>query len=203
MKKQAKRVLGIVLCASCVVGMLAIGGCAPQAPSAEPEPQENENSLEVAVTWAPDIDCAPCHGAEETSMGSADYLASVHEAEGKTCTDCHSDEVALSSVHEGATTASKVPERLVKTKVDDALCLECHNLDELAVATESSTVLVDSQGAVENPHSLPKSDNHDNIACSACHKMHSSVPVGTTAKNACLSCHHEDVFECGTCHEEQ
>ena len=119
-------------------------------------------------------------------MTMAGYPAATHEAEGETCASCHPDNAALASAHEGALPSSTMPKRLTKTKVDDTLCLACHDQEEL----------------VENPHALPETENHTAIACSDCHKMHSPETAAETAKAKCLSCHHEDVFECNTCHEE-
>ncbi|WP_139653547.1 cytochrome c3 family protein [Raoultibacter phocaeensis] len=189
-----------VACASAVL-MLAATGCAPHAPS-EREREEQAPPVEVEFTWSADVDCSACHADEATSMVTAGYPAAVHEAEGESCASCHADDTALASAHEGALPSSAMPKRLVKTKVDEGLCLSCHNLEELAAKTAESTVLADSQGLVENPHALPQTENHAAIACADCHKMHSSEAVADTAKAQCLSCHHENVFECNTCHEE-
>lgn len=191
----------LVLCAACVAGVLAFAGCAPQAPSEGSRP-DRSTPVDVEFAWSAEADCSMCHADEAASMTMAGYPAATHEAEGETCASCHADNAALASAHEGALPSSTMPKRLTKTKVDDTLCLACHDQEELAEKTAASTVLADSQGLVENPHALPETENHTAIACSDCHKMHSPETAAETAKAKCLSCHHEDVFECNTCHEE-
>lgn len=199
--KRTRGSMRLALCAACVAGALVFAGCAPHA-SSEGEQKDQPAPAEVEFTWSADADCSTCHVDEAASMETAGYPASVHEAEGETCASCHADDAALASAHEGALPTSTMPKRLAKTKVDDALCRSCHDQGELAEITADSVALVDSQGLAENPHALPETENHAAIACSDCHKMHSSTVVAETAKATCLSCHHENVFECNTCHEE-
>ena len=191
----------LALCAACIAGMLALAGCTPRSPG-EGNRLERQAPVDVEFTWAAEADCSTCHVEEAASMVAAGYPASVHETEGETCASCHADDAALLSAHEGASPSSTMPKRLAKTEVDDVLCTACHDRAELAEKTAGSTVLADSQGLVENPHALPETENHAAIFCSDCHKMHSSEPAAETAKATCLSCHHENVFECNTCHEE-
>ena len=50
-----------------------------------------------------------------------------------------------------------------------------------------------------NPHELPETDTHGQIACTDCHSMHEEqTDLQGDAKAYCMSCHHADVFECYT-----
>ena len=175
--------------------------------------------------WSMDADCALCHTKEAQTHvvieGTADAvkpaskdaaaseltaveadplpLAAVHQA--VPCTGCHSDEKALSTVHGGVTADSKLPKRLRKAKIDEALCLSCHgSYEDLAEQTADCTVLTDSAGTVANPHDLPEGANHAKIDCLDCHTAHKAQEASETTLNTCTGCHHTGVFECGTCH---
>lgn len=192
--------LGLAFAAA---SLLAAAGCAPRA--SEPEADEPVAEPIVAdFAWTSDADCAMCHAAEAASMDDAACQAEIHQQNGASCATCHDDAAALEAVHEGATPSSKMPQRLAKTSVAESVCLGCHEgLEELAAKTSESAALVDAEGTAVNPHALPASDDHDVIACADCHRMHEAGERGEVAKKTCLACHHEDVFECGTCHEEQ
>ncbi|MEG0015012.1 cytochrome c3 family protein [Gordonibacter sp.] len=199
---KAKR---LVWCCAILMVLVALVGCAPRAavPSERGE-ATGSAAPEVAFTWSADADCSPCHNAESASMADSACQAAAHEQNAITCTSCHNDAAGLTAAHEGSTTSSKMPTKLTKTKITEQMCLSCHESREaLAVKTANSTVLVDSLGTVVNPHALPASDGHAGIACADCHQMHAAGTPGDLAKKTCISCHHEDVFECGTCHEEQ
>lgn len=139
--------------------------------------------------------------ASEPTAAGADPLplAAVHQA--VPCTGCHSDEKVLSTVHDGVTADSKLPKRLRKAKIDEALCLGCHgSYEDLAEKTADCTVLTDSAGTVVNPHDLPEGADHAKIDCLDCHTAHKVQEVSEATLNACTGCHHTGVFECGTCH---
>ena len=139
--------------------------------------------------------------ASEPTAAGADPLplAAVHQA--VPCTGCHSDEKVLSTVHDGVTADSKLPKRLRKAKIDEALCLGCHgSYEDLAEKTADCTVLTDSAGTVVNPHDLPEGADHAKIDCLDCHSMHKEQSSMATAMNTCTGCHHAGTFECGTCH---
>lgn len=139
--------------------------------------------------------------ASEPTAAGADPLplAAVHQA--VPCTGCHSDEKVLSTVHDGVTADSKLPKRLRKAKIDEALCLGCHgSYEDLAEKTADCTVLTDSAGTVVNPHALPEGADHAKIDCLDCHTAHKAQEASETALNTCTGCHHTGVFECGTCH---
>lgn len=186
-----------------ICAVLACAGCAPQAADSTKAENPHESPIaSVDFTWSPDSDCSMCHADEAKSLQDSTFPAAVHEREAVECATCHGDESKLSAAHEGALPDSEMPTRLKSTAVAEQVCLDCHDdAAALAQATAGSTALVDSEGTAANPHALPDSEDHEGISCSDCHKMHSSDPVDKTAMNACLSCHHEGVFECYTCHE--
>ena len=71
----------------------------------------------------------------------------------------------------------------------------------LVEEVKASTALTDDQGTTVNPHDLPQSASHDTLTCGSCHTMHDEKPLEETAAAACTQCHHQNVYECYTCHE--
>lgn len=61
--------------------------------------------------------------------------------------------------------------------------------------------LVDINGTTVNPHRLPINKSHATIGCATCHMMHDDTPLEETAVEACIRCHHDNVYECFTCHD--
>jgi hypothetical protein len=200
-----------VIAALAVVIFLAMG-CAPRAADSQDAGKDADKVGEVpaaddpyaaAFTWSNDSECSVCHITEAQSLSNSATQAALHEAEGLDCATCHVDAQALTAAHKDATSSSKMPIRLKTTKVEAETCLTgCHeSLEMLAATTESSTALTDSEGKVVNPHELPQGGDHSIIRCVSCHTVHTDEPVSKSAKDLCVSCHHEDVFECGTCHK--
>lgn len=156
----------------------------------------------VVQAWETDLDCAACHESEAASTEDKGCLAQKHAA--VACTACHADGDKLQQIHDNP--GKRLPKRLKKTSVQDASCLTCHGgadggTEDLAKATEASSVLTDKQGLTVNPHALPVNASHQGIACITCHKMHADeADLSKQAQLACLGCHHENVYECGTCH---
>ena len=172
-----------------------VAGCQPQPQGETQDSSRAESSPAIEVAWSADTDCATCHADQHDVM-------SVQHAS-MSCTDCHADEGALESVHEGKTASDKMPKKLKKTEVADFICESCHgSYGELAEATADSTALTDSQGTTVNPHEAKDlwPEEHLDLTCSECHNEHSGQPAAVMASEKCLSCHHEDVYECGTCH---
>lgn len=96
----------------------------------------------------------------------------------------------------------KLPTELSATTVSQDVCLGCHEKARLAEAAVGVAVLTDSNGTVVNPHDLPANDDHaKNVSCVSCHKGHDTEAVDQTAPAVCLGCHHQDVYQCGTCHQ--
>ncbi|MGI1659697.1 MAG: cytochrome c3 family protein [Desulfitobacterium sp.] len=169
-------------------------GSSPEASVSDP--------YAVKFTWETTADCSVCHQKESQSFADTAISSDLHSTQGLTCTTCHTDLSALTTVHEGVTSSSKTPIRLRSTKVEQATCLNCHeSLESLAQKSVGSTALTDSKGTVVNPHALPENSDHAIISCVSCHKMHTGEAVEKTAKDLCVSCHHEKVFACYTCHD--
>lgn len=204
--------LGIALAAVGLCGALA--ACAPQSVEGDGQPQavdaaaasqeadeSTEARADAAASWSPSSDCATGHSAEQASLSDAACQMVAHAE--IACTTCHADERALAAVHEDASAGDKMPSKLKKTAVDDALCLSCHHetKEALAQATAETTPIADSRGTQAHPHEVILQEQHAELACASCHKLHSSKSMETAAHDQRLSCHHADVFECHTCHE--
>lgn len=166
--------------------------------------------------WSADLDCSACHQAEAESLlgddvhrdagaeeGNRDverYAEEHAEELGVTCTTCHEPSEALEKAH-AKMNGGKTAKRLKKTEVSSESCLACHEQEDLASATASYRGIVDANGTVVNPHDLPATDDHADIACTDCHRAHdTSMSVEESAMATCKGCHHAGVFECGTCH---
>lgn len=224
------------------VGLLAMGGAVSLCLLAQPAQAE--------ASWSFETDCATCHAEQVEALSTGDHAA-------LSCETCHTDEAALATVHDEAKPDAKMPTKLKKTEVGDAVCLACHgddgaawaaagadgevgvngskqadatvgssaektslavkvsasndggstsdadhaNMTRLIEATADSTVLTDSNGTVVNPHDLPAVKDHDGIECATCHKIHDPEPdAPKVASKKCLTCHHDGVYECYTCH---
>ena len=140
--------------------------------------------------------------AENESAKNLESYAAMHVQDFSfTCITCHEDNDKLAQGH-NKLNSGKVAKRLKKTSIESKICLACHNMETLAKATADVDVLTDSNGTIVNPHDLPVNDSHAGITCSSCHKAHQAgeKALADTAYTTCISCHHEAVFECGTCH---
>ena len=210
MRSAKKRLF--VLFSIVFVALVAFGvwGCAPQtsAPSTDSNvsDQDSGNASDGQYaddfTWTVDSDCAVCHTIESDAATNPAVLSGFHTAtEGMTCATCHIDTAGLEQAHEGKNATSKEPKRLRKTKIEESFCLSCHDdYPTLAKQTASYTELVDKNGLIVNPHDLAKTSDHRIITCTSCHVMHKDETPIESTKEQCLSCHHENVFECNTCH---
>lgn len=159
---------------------------------------EAQADANKAVSVAPDKNV---DGEDE----AVEPLATTHA--GVMCAACHNDEEKLAEAHENAT-GPKLVRRLKYTYVETQTCLICHDSwESLAEKTEDCTMLTDSSGTVVNPHAAPATHTQDSgtdkayVACYMCHDMHGTVSVEEQADYTCQGCHHEDVYECHTCHE--
>lgn len=178
-----------------------VAGCAPQSGSSSDE--DADSAPLVEVEWSPEAECSTCHNDKKESSDTSSLLASTHEKRGAACVTCHSEEAVLQSVHEGTTSTSKMPKKLTKTSVDDAVCASCHgSADELA-PLDSDAMLADANGMEVGAHDVLtlNEDHQKGIACTSCHVMHENNGIEDTSQDACLNCHHQNVFECYTCHE--
>lgn len=158
------------------------------------EPVELENFV-----WATDTDCNICHIQEEESMQNPECPASLHSDQ--ECIVCHDDEAGLADVHKKVkTTEDPEKGRLWTTEINELICADCHDKAELIQLTASNDNLKDSEGTIVNPHDVPENASHATITCSSCHKMHQANDVGAESRRLCIGCHHQDVWECGSCH---
>jgi hypothetical protein len=172
-------------------------GCAPR------QAADQEGNITVDIPpWSMESDCSTCHTLEVKSESDSSYLYSLHKSSFEDgCIECHDQTDKLVQVHAAATVDDATAERLKKTVVSSDTCESCHTLADLAVLTADSVVLSDSNGKTVNPHELPANDNHQIINCSDCHKMHQpKSQLAESSQMECISCHHENVYECNTCH---
>ena len=199
-KKANYAVLLGVFALFCVFGLLA---CAPQEakqPSEAHEGNDGTSAALVEFTWSEDSDCKMCHEKESASFEDSAYGAFAHAADAS-CATCHADVAGLSSAHEGATMEKAGRAALKATTVQEQSCESCHDLAELAQTTAASTVLIDDNGTVVNPHAISESESHSELSCLSCHQMHvADADREKKAQRACASCHHANLFECYTCH---
>ncbi len=156
-----------------------------------------------AAAWSPTSDCSKCHAAEVESLKDSTLLASKHS--GQKCADCHNDADNLTKAHAGATGAPSSATTTASKMGTKEFCLKCHGTyEDLAAKTAASTVLKDTKGTVVNPHAVSQNADHQGVSldeCYNCHAVHqASAPAGPAVGAICITCHHENVFECHTCH---
>lgn len=177
--------------------VLATGGVSA-ATSAE---GDGSAAAEPGDAFSMDADCASCHDKATKKMLAEGYIGELHAS--LACISCHDDEEALASEHAENYSAKKAKRvvTLVHTDTDDQVCFACHgDMEALAELTADSTVLTDKNGTTVNPHALPEGHYGNMVTCGKCHKMHDTKDTEVSATNACLGCHHDNVYECGTCH---
>ena len=151
------------------------------------------------IAWAEATPCAACHETQAEAADDETCTLSVHAPLELVCIDCHVDDT-LVELHANAKPDAKLPSKLKKSDVPAEACMACHTSDALIEATARSEVLKDADGTVVNPHDLPVVKDHKKIDCDSCHKMHAASSPKNVADELCVSCHHEDVYECYTCH---
>lgn len=190
-----KKVVVLVVCAVVACLLLILAGCAGGSETGFSS--EEDNTQQTASGWDASIDCASCHMAEATSQTSESYRHIEHS--GMNCLSCHVDNDDLEKAHiDAGTDVSKA--KLKKTEIDENICLSCHTKADLATATANNTVLTDKEGLTVNPHDLPEKEDHKKVNCISCHVMHTDKNIDEEAQASCISCHHENVYECYTCH---
>lgn len=167
--------------------------------SAKPAETASVVPSEELLAWAESNACETCHSDEAASLDNDKCMVSLHSGLGLACVDCHADD-ALIDIHAKAKADAKMPKKLKKSEVPAAVCASCHNTADLSKATVDSAVLTDEEGTVVNPHAIPDVEEHANITCINCHKMHTDKSVEKAAVDTCTNCHHENVYECYTCH---
>jgi hypothetical protein len=152
----------------------------------------------ATAPWSPDADCSECHSKYVTSMTDVALLSYAHvEAGEDNCINCHSDVDSMAKKHENILIGKPIKQQTYPQE----FCLVCHGTYAgLVKLTASSTVLKDLNGTVVNPHDIPQTPEHINNQINECYKCH-KVHQPYDAYDYCVGCHHEQVFECGTCHE--
>lgn len=199
-----RRVLLSVTIAMTAIFMLAIASCGPtEASSKDGGEQKQDSSNTAGYEWSIESDCGVCHQKEQASQEDTACLVSLHKE--TTCTSCHVDDQDLTDAHQGIEAGEATVKRLKKTSVEDATCLPCHgSYEELASTTSPDSNLADIKGLSINPHEVTSVHNkngaHDIINCSSCHTMHEESAPSEKSQATCKSCHHEEVYECYTCH---
>lgn len=178
------------------------------ASSSQPIRAVAENSSKVQDNSGDSISKKPASSSVDAKSGSSektasaegshiqtDMIASTHSLQ---CTDCHSDTDALTELHVNSKNTTRNNTARLKNPVENEVCLKCHgSYEELAEATKDSVALTDEDGKTVNPHDIPKVSGHDDpVACTSCHTAHKEYDP----MRYCTSCHHENVFECNTCH---
>lgn len=139
--------------------------------------------------------CLSCHGdgmiAEPSSDASEEDASEADEGASET------------SENSEATSAESAGKSADAATAEDANNEEGEEIPHTALisATAACTVLTDENGTTVNPHDLPAVEDHASITCVTCHKGHSDDTIEESAVKACALCHHENVFECYTCHE--
>lgn len=198
--------MGVSLAATALTLVVVLAaGCAPQQQSTASAEDETSKANAVQVAWSMDSDCEGCHATEAASREDATSLHAVHID--STCISCHTDEEGLTTAHKDYQTGNPAS-KLKKTDVASLSCLAsgCHDQADLSQATAQETALTDTKGTVVNPHDLPVHEDHsEGVTCASCHKMHGAGTdeadaVYQASKATCLSCHHNEVYECHTCH---
>lgn len=199
-----KRILLSATIAITAFFMLAVASCGPAEAPSDTNAEKQDTSTTTGYEWDTQSDCGTCHQQEQASQEDTSCLVSQHKE--VTCITCHVDNQDLTDAHQNATAGEVTAKRLKKTSVEDATCSPCHgSYEELASTTSASTSLTDLKDLTINPHEVTSTYNkngaHDIITCSSCHVMHEKSAPAEKAQATCKSCHHEDVYECYTCHE--
>ncbi len=165
--------------------------------------EETRAPRRLKTTDVADAVCLGCHGDGTIAAPDAGQSASGEKtAEAPATTE--GNDVDAKATEAAAPTATP-SENKAQADADSTKGAD-QEQDEpgrtaLIAATADSTVLTDEKGTTVNPHDLPAVEDHASINCIDCHKGHSSDTIEVSAMKACTLCHHENVFECYTCHE--
>ena len=195
---QRRRVAcALAVAAATLVLASSLSACAPKQSQADASSAKNGDAA-MTVAWSADMECSSCHAQEVGSESDSACLASKHES--ASCESCHGTAESLADAHASASAEATMPTKLSKEHaIDEDTCLSCHgSWDDLAGKSADVTVLTDANGTTVNPHAMDRTGDHAAISCTTCHSVHEAE---ADQKEYCLSCHHEDVFECRTCHE--
>lgn len=191
--KRLVRLVYLVTLTLAVACFISTVGCAANGSGSSADVDGMDTA---SAAWSMDSDCQSCHQIE------SNCLAQLHTNQNVNCTSCHTDNTGLQAAHQDATAdgAAKVT-KLSKSKMSIDACETCHSIADLAAKTADSKVLTDANGKTVNPHDLPSGHLGNKVTCFDCHRAHDGSDVADNAPKACISCHHQDVYECNTCHQ--
>ena len=195
-----KRLLAVATAVVLCVCLAALTACAkaPETAQGQQDSDSSGSQAAAAMEWSADSDCSACHAAEAESLGTV-QTAAAHSGNG--CLSCHSDEAHLKEVHESSD-GDSVPAKLSSAgSIGSDICLGCHSTDTLKAATADGPALIDEEGTSVNPHDRPEGHLGEKVDCADCHSVHAGSSPLDNAESQCASCHHEGVYQCGTCHE--
>lgn len=199
-KKNKLAIVALLTCAA----LALFAGCSPQVTQELASSGETDAESADTFEWTAESDCTMCHSTQAASMEDGSCIAANHAS--VACLTCHDATEDLQKAHKKVeATDTDGTDELDRTSVGDEPCLSCHgSYEELATLTADYTELVDRQGKVVNPHDSPHVGQEEKVTCAACHKMHDEDGLansGEVGRKACYSCHHDQVFECNTCHQ--
>lgn len=202
-KTRSKRLSFLVIVAAIIVIAAIIGGCSPNRSQEGRTDKTSEQSSESPAAaidmtqWNSESDCTTCHTVEGGSMENSACVGSRHSD--MACIACHVDNGELTEIHQAAKNSKPGKIKRLESPIKNEFCFTCHgSYESLAELTVGVTVLTDKSGTTINPHAIPTNAEHDtDPACKDCHAMHGD----SDPQAYCRSCHHADVYECGTCHE--
>jgi len=136
------------------------------------------------VAWhsTPGFCSTVCHSpmapyVEGFYSGDTKLLVTAHAEEGEECLDCHKATLGEQLSEAMSWISGNFTDPLPMTKTGTrAFCLECHDSEEIKLAT------VNYNGTARNPH-----DSHygDSLECFSCHRVH-----------------RESVMYCNSCHPD-
>lgn len=185
-KVPVRRLALLATILAMTLGGAALAGCAGQA---DAESSEISATHEAGAMIMPDTyyantetmqlndefaQCSGCHeGIGDFMMDGENDLLSVHAV----AFGDAGDEIDCVLCHDATVNGTAMEFDELDT---DGLCLGCHNIDEVADATE------DWNGTGANPHRL----NHGVFECTSCHTMHTD-----TQTYYCNKCHHFELPE--------
>ena len=199
-KKKLRNILIIV---SVFLFCMVLLACSPQTNTSGSN--DPDTGAETEFSWTPDANCAMCHDNSVKTLAKLSCEAAQGDPS-STCMTCHADAKEVEAAHKEVTLADTEGDQkyLKASRVPMKTCLACHNLEELAVATAGNTALADDRGTIVNPHEVMTVTNingaHDEASCANCHKIHSDKDTIELASDYCLTCHHDNIYECNTCH---
>ena len=146
---------------------------------------------------------------DEGTMVYAHYNNDSGDEDEVTCLSCHEMDMLRELYYKVDASILEEAMNSMNSSETTLMCLTCHgSYQELAALTADYTGFADGEGTVANPHiyggGLAESsseEQHYALSCLSCHSGHTDMDAITMGIIYCYGCHHDEVFECGTCHE--